>query len=163
MGDIRITRGRVETDDLPVKSNYMEKEARKDLSERQIKHDLMTIRMLFIKDLLGDLAIYNKNPKLKDIKKKGYECSYTRYNKEYYNELIDDLNSDFVINFCRIFSIPYKVFTEFAMTNTKKVYTELNEYLDFNNPDRKLLSQYLSCGGHKGHKVPKHIKWLLMK
>lgn len=125
-------------------------------SETQIKHDFMVLRMLLVKNLINDFAIFNRNPKLKEIKQKRVTGKNSAYNENYYNELLTDLKSEFVKNYCNLFSVPYIKFIDYIINNKKEIHMNSLEYLNIGKD--YIVSAYLRNGVKNGHKSPRYFK-----
>jgi hydroxymethylglutaryl-CoA reductase len=136
---------------LFIKTDNVEEEG-SHKGETQIKHDFMVLRMLLVKNLINDFAIFNRNPRLKEIKQRRNTGKNSAYNQNYYNELLNDLKSDFIKNYCNLFSIPYMMLVDYIINNKKEIHMNSLEYLSMG--EGSLVASYLRGGVKNGFKPP---------
>ena len=111
----------------------------KDISE--LKAELKKLVYLIIRELFNDFAIFNKYPELK-FSSEGIKIYGNEYNRYYYQELLDEIKTDFVLGLCYLYSISYVDLVNKCM-QTKTIYAdgpEIDSMQDRarNRPDRRI-------------------------
>lgn len=91
-------------------------EVEKERSITEIKRDLRRLCYLVIRELMNDFSVYNRFPELKEHYK-GIMLNGNKYNKEYYESLLEEVKGDFVVGICCIYSISYVDFVNHCLTN----------------------------------------------
>ena len=96
-----------------------------NMSLKKVKQDLRMLQYLCIRELINDIANFNRNGfKNKTQYKPDKDGEYPdRYyeTKEYYLECVEQLNSEFVRLFCIRYSIDVEDFKKECMFRTKSI------------------------------------------
>jgi hypothetical protein len=74
-----------------------------------IKEDIKKLTFIILREMFNDFAMFNRFPELK-ISEQGVQIHGSLYNRQYYQDLFHEANSDFIKGLCLIYSIKHPEF-----------------------------------------------------
>jgi hypothetical protein len=121
----------------------------------QARRDWCLIRTKIFSEIMNDMAYFNRNPECKNRTKKRSQGN-NFYTREYYDELMADLDSEWFRAYVGSWGMRYDQVYFFAVTNTKGVYTGDLELVDVD--DCIGVAKSLERGLRRGHGRPEQFK-----
>jgi len=82
---------------------------------RYLKREVKRITYIILREMFNDFSIFNRFSELKKSGA-GIKIHGSYYNADYYNDLLQEANTDFIKGLCRLYSIKHSTFLQKCKT-----------------------------------------------